>query len=43
MVAPDLRTIYAAPTAEEAARQLDSFEDKWSGKYHSIAQAWRPA
>ncbi len=30
-VAADLRPIYEAPTAEEAARQLDAFEDKWAG------------
>ena len=39
----DLRPIYEAPTAEEAARQLDAFEDKWGGKYPSIAPAWRRA
>jgi hypothetical protein len=43
MVAADLRPIYEAPTAEEAARQLDAFEDKWAGKYPSIAPAWRRA
>ena len=42
-VAADLRPIYEAPTAEEAARQLDAFEDKWGGKYPSIAPAWRRA
>ena len=40
-VAADLRPVYEAPTAEEAARQLDSFEEKWGGKYPSIAPAWR--
>ncbi len=39
----DLRPIYEAPTAEEAARQLDTFEAKWAGKYPSIAPAWRRA
>ena len=39
-VAADLRTIYEAPTAEEAAGQLDAFEEKWAGKYPSIAPAW---
>lgn len=46
----DLRLIYEAPTAEEAARQLDAFEEKWAGnrrsapaKYPSIAPAWRRA
>jgi transposase-like protein len=43
MVAADLRPIYEAPTAEEAARQLDTFEDKWAAKYPSIAPAWRRA
>ena len=42
-VAADLRPIYEAPTAEQAARQLDSFEEKWGGKYPSIAPAWRRA
>lgn len=42
-VAADLRPIYEAPTAEEAARQLDTFETKWVGKYPSIAPAWRRA
>jgi transposase-like protein len=39
----DLRPIYEAPTAEEAARQLDTFEEKWVGKYPSIVPAWRRA
>lgn len=42
-MAADLRPIYEAPTAEEAARQLDAFEEKWAGKYPSIAPAWRRA
>jgi putative transposase len=42
-VAADLRPIYEAPTAEEAAHQLDSFEAKWAGKYPSIVLAWRRA
>ena len=42
-VAADLRPIYQAPTPEEAARQLDLFEEKWAGKYPSIAPAWRRA
>lgn len=28
---------------EEAARQLDDFEEKWAGKYPSIPPAWRRA
>jgi putative transposase len=39
----DLRPIYEASTADEAARQLDAFEGKWAGKYPSIAPAWRRA
>ena len=42
-VAADLRPIYQAPTAEEAGRQLDAFDEKWAGKYPSIAPAWRRA
>lgn len=42
-VAADLRPIYEAPTAEEAARRLDDFEERWAGKYPSIAPAWRRA
>ena len=30
-------------SAEEAARQLEAFEEKWAGKYPSIAPAWRRA
>ena len=46
----DLRPIYEAPTAEEAARRLNDFEERWAGnrrsapaKYPSIAPAWRRA
>jgi putative transposase len=40
-VASDLKLVYKAATAEEAARQLDAFEDKWGDKYPPIAQSWR--
>lgn len=43
VVAADLRPIYEAPTAEEASRKLNTFEEKWGGKYPSIAPAWRRA
>ena len=43
VVAAALRPIYEAPTAEEAARQLDAFEEKWATKYPSITPAWRRA
>jgi putative transposase len=42
-VAADLRRIYSAPTADMAEAELDSFEEKWAGKYASIAPAWRRA
>ena len=41
--AADLRLIYGAPTADQAAAELDAFEKKWAGKYASIAPAWRRA
>jgi putative transposase len=40
-VARDLRTIYAAATAEAAAEALDAFEAKWSGRFPSIGPIWR--
>lgn len=43
VVAADLRRIYQAATAELAADELDAFEEKWAGKYPSIAPAWRRA
>ena len=42
-VAADLRRIYGAPTADMAETELDAFEEKWAGKYASIAPAWRRA
>jgi hypothetical protein len=42
-VAADLRLIYGAPTADQAAAELDALEKKWAGKYASIAPAWRRA
>lgn len=42
-VAADLRRIYSAPTADLAEAELDVFEEKWVGKYASIAPAWRRA
>jgi putative transposase len=43
IVAADLRRIYGAATADQAAAELDAFEEKWAGKYASIAPAWRRA
>lgn len=41
MVAADLRPIYTAATAEEAARQLEEFAAKWDGTHPTISQVWR--
>ncbi len=41
MVASDLRQIYRAATADDAALRLDEFEQKWGDKYPPIAQSWR--
>ena len=43
VVAADLRRLYSAPTADMAEAELDAFEEKWAGKYASIAPAWRRA
>src|SRR5210317_2152711 len=43
IVAGDLRRIYGAATVDQAAAELDAFEEKWVGKYASIAPAWRRA
>ena len=42
-VAADLRRIYGATNADQAAEELDAFEKRWAGKYPSIAPAWRRA
>lgn len=42
-VAVDLRAIYGTATVDQAAAQLGAFEEKWAGKYASIAPAWRRA
>ena len=42
-VAADLRRIYEAPTADQAAVALDAFEAAWGDKYPSVAPAWRRA
>lgn len=40
-VAADLRPIYTAPTADEAARQLEEFAAKWDKPNPTISQVWR--
>ncbi len=40
-VAADLRTIYTAATADEAAVALEAFAQKWDSVYPQIAKSWR--
>lgn len=40
-VAEDLRTIYQAPTAQQAEMNLEAFEAKWDPTYPSVSKAWR--
>jgi len=40
-VAADLRAIYTAATADEAAVALDAFAQKWDSAYPQIAKSWR--
>ena len=42
-MAADLRRVCGAATADQAAAELDGFEEKWAGKYASIAPAGRRA
>ena len=37
----DLKRVYAAPTEETALAELESFDEKWSGKYPKIAKSWK--
>lgn len=40
-VAADLKTIYQAPTSEQAEINLAEFEAKWDKTHPSIGQSWR--
>jgi putative transposase len=40
-VAADLRLVYRAATAEQAAAELDSFITLWGPKYQAIGKLWR--
>lgn len=40
-VATDLKTIYQAPTAEQAEMELMVFAEKWDKTHPSIGQSWR--
>jgi putative transposase len=42
-VAPDLKAIYRAESAEAAAARLDEFEARWGSRYPAIAPSWRRA
>ena len=37
----NLKKVYAVPTEETALSELDSFEEKWDGKYPKIDKSWR--
>jgi putative transposase len=40
-LAKDLKPIYTAANAEQAAVELERFDDKWGERYPMIADAWR--
>ncbi|NTV67494.1 MAG: IS256 family transposase [Chlorobaculum sp.] len=37
----DLKTIYGAATVEQAELNLQTFGEKWDGKYASVSKLWR--
>jgi len=41
MLAKDLRPVYTAANADDAAVELERFEERWGARYPMIAQAWR--
>jgi putative transposase len=40
-IATDLKSIYQAPTLEEADHQLEKFADKWNAAYPMVVKSWR--
>lgn len=40
-VTADLKQIYQSVTEEEALKALDSFAERWDGKYPQISKSWR--
>lgn len=40
-VAAGLKRMYGSATAEEAARELDTFEAEWGEKYKAVVRLWR--
>lgn len=42
-VAAALKRIYTSASIEDAARELDAFEEAWGGKYRAAVRVWRNA
>lgn len=42
-VAAALKRIYTSVSADDAARELDAFEEAWGGKYRAAVRVWRNA
>lgn len=42
-VAAALKRIYTSASADDAARELDAFEEAWGGKYRAAVRVWRNA
>lgn len=42
-VAGALQRIYTSVSSEDAARELDAFEEAWGGKYRAAVRGWRNA
>ena len=40
-VTDDLKEIYLAPSEDAAAAALETFAEKWDGKYPAISKSWR--
>lgn len=40
-VAADLKPVYRAINADDAAQALEAFDEKWGSKYPMIAESWR--
>jgi transposase-like protein len=40
-ITADLKAIYLAPSADAASDALETFAEKWDGKYPAIAKSWR--
>lgn len=43
VVAAALKRIYTSASIEDAARELDGFEEAWGGKYRAAVRVWRNA